>query len=176
MENKNYFTADEYLSQLKLMYKSYFDLEENKEIADKKFDLYAFSHVQNEKYFASKKLKIWEYTKYDHCLIDINNKNNLIPDEDFLKNTIDEIIDPHRNHKQSYITIVNIRENSFTEKEINKIQNFSYSKSFLLGFKGWCDVRLIAVDLSNNKVYTNQEGEKVADNYQPERFKKAKSS
>ncbi|RCW48666.1 MULTISPECIES: hypothetical protein [unclassified Halanaerobium] len=176
MKTKNYFTAYEYLNQLKLMYKSYFDLEENKEIANKKFDLYAFAQIKNEKYFASRKLKIWEYTQYDHCLIDINNRNKLIPDKNFLKNTIEKIVDPHRNHMQSYITFVNIRENSFTEKEINEINNFSYSKSFLLGFKGWCDVCLIAVDLSNNKVYTNQKGKKVADNYQPERFIKAKSS
>ena len=176
MKNRNHFTVDEYISQLKLMYESYFDLEENKEIADKKFDLYAFSHVKNQKYFASKKLKIWEYAKYDHCLIDKKNKNKLIPEEDFLKNTIDEIIDPHRNHKQSYITIIKISKSPFNEKEIKKIQDFSFSKSFLLGFRGWCDIRLIAVDLSENKVYSNQEGKKVADNYQPKRFIKAKSS
>ncbi|MGM0438386.1 MAG: hypothetical protein ACQEQD_08945 [Bacillota bacterium] len=170
MKNENQFTADEYLDQLKLMYKSYFDLEENKEIADKKFDLYAFSHVQNQKYFASKKLKIWEYAKFDHCLIDKNNENELIPDEDFLKKAMDELIDLNRNHKQSYITIVKISENPFNENEIEKIKDFSFSKSFLLGLKGWCDTRLIAVDLAENEVYTNEEGKKVADNYQPERF------
>ena len=176
MKNENYFTSDEYLNQLKLMYKSYFDLEKNKKILNKKFDLYAFSHVKNQKYFASKKLKIWEYTKYDHCLIDAHNKHKLIPDETFIKNCIDQLIEPHRNHKQSYITFIKIQETPFTEKEIENIKNFSFSKSFFLGFKGWCDIRLLAVDLSQNKVYTNQAAQKIADNYQPQRFIKSQSS
>ncbi len=177
MVKKN-FSTSEYIDNLKKMYKSYFNLEKNKVIADKKFDLYAFSHVQNQKYFASKKLKIWEYAKYEHCLIEKNDENNknLIPNKDFLKNAIDELIELHRNHKQSYLSIIKIREDEFSDKEIDEIKNFSYSKSFYLGFKGWCDLRLIAIDLKNNKVYSNQEGEKVKENYQPEKFLNLKSS
>ncbi|MGM0411362.1 MAG: hypothetical protein ACQEQF_11470, partial [Bacillota bacterium] len=159
--------------------KSYFNLEENKVIANKKFDLYAFSHIQNQKYFANKKFKIWEYAKYEHCLIKKNTKDdseNLIPNKDFFKKAIDELVEVHRNHKQSYLSIIKIRESEFNENEINKIENLSFSKSFYLGFKGWCDLRLIAVDLKNNKVYSNQEGEKVKDNYQPEKFLNLKSS
>ena len=178
MKTKNYLKADEYLQQLKSMYRSYFDLQENKEIAGRNFDLYAFSHIQNEKYFASKKIKIWEYAKYEHCLIkNITSKSNeLIPDKNFLNKTIDELVELHRNHKQSYITIVNISEKSLSNKEIEKIQNFSFSKSFLLGFRGWCDIRLITVDLQNNKVYVNKKAQKVKDNYHPERFLNAKTS
>ena len=176
MKSKNNLTADEYINQLKLMYKSHFDLEKNKKIANKKFKLYAFSHIKNKKYFANKKLKIWEYTKYEHCLVNKYDKNKLIPSEKFIKKSIDNIINVNRNHKQSYITFVKVSETPFNEKEITNIQKFSFSKSFLLGFKGWCDIRLIAVDLSNNKVYTNQEGKKVVDNYQPKRFMKFKSS
>ena len=176
--NENMINAEEYINNLKEMYRSYFDLKENTEIADKKFDLYAFSHIKNEKYFATESLKIWEYAKYEHCLINKINtsESNLLPDKNFLKNAVDEVIELHRNHKQSYLTLIKISENGIDQDQVENIQNFSYSKSFYFGFRGWLDLRLIVVDLKNNKVYTNEEGNKVKNNYKIQRFIKEKSS
>ncbi len=165
----------EYIQQLKSMYTSYFNLEKDKEIAGKHFDLYGFSHIKNEKYFASKSITLWKYSQYEHCLIDTNS-NNLLPDRDFLKKAVDELVELNPSHKQSYLSIIKVSSKPYSKEDIEKIQKFCFSKTFFLGLRGWCDLRLIAVDLENYRVYANKKGQPVKDNYQPERFIRAKSS
>lgn len=178
MKQKIMMSTDEYIDQLKMIYKNRFDLKENKKIAEKDIDLYAFAHIKNKKYFATKSIKIWEYANYEHCLVTkiSNPEDNILPDKNFLDKTVDQLVELHRGHKQSYITLVKITNQNLDKSTIDKIAGFSYSKTFTFGFKGWCDLRLIIVDLKNNRVYTNQEGEKVKDNYLPERFIKEKTS
>ena len=183
-------SAKEYINQLKMMYRSQFDLEDNKEICGQIFDLYGFSHIKNKKYFASKEIKIWEYAQFEHCLIQkgtdasnrfsaeskITSADSLLPGEGFLEKAVDQLVEPNMNHKQSFITYINVVENGISNNLINKIKEFSYAKSFAFGFMGWCDIRVIVVDLANNKVFANKKGEKVKHNYLPERFIKEKTS
>ena len=214
MSEKKIMSAEEYIHQLKMMYRSQFDLKADKEICGRSFDLYGFSHIKNKKYFASKEIKIWEYAQFEHCLVqketsvsnnpsterkissadkgkipssterEISSTNenkifspdDLLPDDNFLENTIDQLVEPNMNHKQSYITYIKVVENGIPDNLIKNIKRFSYSKSFALGFMGWCDIRLIIVDLANNQVFANKKGEKVKHNYLPERFIKARTS
>ncbi len=58
-----------------------------------------------------------------------------------------------------------VTTSGFSEEAVNFAKKFKFSKSFLLGIKGWCDIRLILVDLKGEKLYSNQRGKGVLSAY-----------
>lgn len=162
----------EYLERLKDLYKYNFDLEEDPVIAGREFDLYAFSEIQHEQYFASRSIKIWSYNNYEHCLVKkINSaEESMLAGRDYYQELIDELVEPHRGHRQSYITLVEIREQVLSLDLIQEVEEFSLGKSFWLGIRGWCDVRLILVDLAEGRLIVNREAEDISDYYRPQKL------
>ncbi|MFW5788025.1 MAG: hypothetical protein ACOC21_01055 [Halanaerobiales bacterium] len=162
-------TANEYFKALIEFYKYNFDLEKDKSVLEERYDLYAESRVENEQYFATRSIKIWSYNNYEYCLVKKSNKiDDKIFKRNFFKKLTSELVDPHRGHKQSYITYVQILETTLPDRIISKIKGFNYSRSFWFGFRGWCDARLIFVDLSQKEVYTSHKANEVRKYYLPQ--------
>lgn len=159
-------TAEEYIDKLDEMYYSYFDLFYDKEIAGFNFDLYGFCQLENERYVATRSIKIWQYSDYEHCLVTSKKEftAELLQDK-FFDQVLEELVEVHPGHHQTYITYVQIVDSALNPKEIMQVKDFKYSRSYWLGIRGWCDVRVIVVDLEKNKLYVNKEGEEVAENY-----------
>ena len=65
----------------------------------------------------------------------------------------------------TFLTGVMVSEKGFSQEVIQNAQKFKYSKDFLFTLKGWCDIRLILVDLERNEIITNKKGREVKKNY-----------
>ena len=158
--------SKEYFYKLDEMFYHYFDLYLNKDLAGRQFDLYGYCRMDNEKYIATRSVKIWEFIDYEHVMVKISDKF-LIDNfsKNFLDKLVEELVNPHSNHHQSYLTLVSIVNAEVNKENINWINKFKYSKSFLFGIRGWCDIRLIVVDIISDFIYTNQAGEKIVESY-----------
>ncbi len=157
-----------YLDMLMDMYYNYFDLYEEKEVAGELFDLYAYCEITNERYMGTRSLKIYQYNDFEHSLVRSGEKfSREYIEDDFFARCIDELVEVQSGHHQSYLTYVQIVSTPLTEAEISLVENYSYSTSFWLGLRGWCDLRLIAVDLAGMEVYANQAAQEVVENYKP---------
>jgi len=166
--------SSDYLEKLKQSYRSFFDVYTDKEINDELFDIYAKSNIRNEKYLGVKSLKIWGYENNEHCLVKTYSSKIDEKDVDelehFLRGCIDILVEPHLEHMSSVITCVVVTTEGCSKKAVKKAEKLKISRVFAFGFKGWCDVRLILVDLKHNAVYTNKKGKEVINFYKPDRL------
>lgn len=167
-ESKVNLTGRKYIELLYYLYRANFDIKGEQELAGKSFDYYAFCEIANEKYLGHKSVKIYSYNDYEHCFVDNQPDLNLnFLTEEFFYNSIDELIENRRNHHQSYLTFILVVEGGVSKEAAEEIKNINLSKSFWFGIRGWVDLRLIVVDLDDNSVYANNEGQDVMENYNP---------
>ncbi|MFW6301847.1 MAG: hypothetical protein ACOC1W_04900 [Bacillota bacterium] len=158
--------AREYFNKIDEMLYHYFDLTLDKEIAGRSFDLYGFCRLDNERYIATRSVKIWEFIDYEHVLVRIvEDFSTDFYHQGFLEELVEELVDPHPNHHQTYITLVEIVKKELGQEDIQWIRKFKYSRTFRLGLRGWCDVRLVVADISQEQVYTNKAGQEIYESY-----------
>lgn len=161
----------EYLKKIELEFQQYYDIKEPPDYLPFNVDIYAAFFQRNEKYFGSKKVNLWRLTTNEHIFLKSYNQLNLQEVElmvDTLKKSIEVLIEPSSEHMKTYITGVFIIEknNNLSLELIEYINKFKFSKVFKFYLHGWCDLRLILIDLSSSKVYTSREGREVKNFYQ----------
>jgi len=158
-----------YLDKLCERYKSYFDVHRDYELLGEKLDIFAEYKVHSEKYFLFKSAVVFSFDNFEYCLAKCFNSEISINDLDnysnYLINAVNKIVKPSSEHMSTYLSGIIISEKGFTQEVITKAQKFKYSKEFLFTLKGWCEVRLILVDLKRNDVITNKQGKKVEKSY-----------
>jgi hypothetical protein len=158
-----------YLDKLSQRYKSYFDVHSDYELLGEKLDIFAEFRVHSEKFFLVKSVKVFSFDNFEYCLVKCFNHEISINDLDnysnYLINVTNKIVKPNSEHMSTFLSGIIISEKGFSQEVIAKAQKFKYSKDFLFTLKGWCDVRLILVDLARNDVITNSSGKKAKGNY-----------
>lgn len=159
-----------YIKKLSEKLSKNFDIHNNYEFDNLIFDLFAKSSIRNEKYFATKKTIIYAFENNELCFVkysenfDNENYNEYI---NKLKNYIKNQIDPDTEHMSTMITGIIVVDKIYNRNLINKIRKFKYHKGFAFGFKGWLDMRLILVELEEEKVFGSKKAKKVEKFYQP---------
>lgn len=159
-----------YLDMLSDRYARYFDVQRNYELLDNKLDIFAEYRVKNEKYFLMKSAVIYSFDNFEYCLAKCF-KDGITADElqqftDYLIKAVKQIVKPSTEHMSTFLSGVIVSEKGFSNEVIEKAQSFKYSKDFLFTLKGWCDVRLILVDLEGNEIITNKKAKEVRKNYE----------
>jgi len=62
---------------------------------------------------------------------------------------------PVKNHMYSDITVVLLSREPVPATIQKVIRQYRFSRSYLFTLRGWCDGRIVAVDLAENSVYGN---------------------
>ena len=167
----------DYLEIIEKRLQRNFDLNTNQRILDQQINLYAKSEIQNESYFASKKVKVWRAEMYEYCFVKVYESldDKSIRDfQNFLISAVDYFVKPHTEHMSSTITGI-IAADDIPEHLEKVISGFKYRKSYSFSFKGWADVRLLAVSLRSNRVMSNKKGKEVENFYLPYKIGEKKS-
>jgi hypothetical protein len=161
-------TQDEYIEYLQRKFERHFDIERNITLHGEIIDLHAKFRNISGRTFITKKDVIDRCENYEYCYI---KKFNNVTEEEvadygrLLKRIVDEGIEPGRDHMSTYITGV-IAANSINEIARKAIGKYSYSKAYSFYLRGWCDVRLICINLDNNEIITNKSGKRVKKVYE----------
>lgn len=163
-----------YLRDLEERYKYYYEVERNKEILGVKLDIFAQSSTEHFRQVLTKKIKIDQHYTKEYAMVKtlkrIGDKSEVENFSKFIKSLVNELVVPSVNTMYTIINGVLIATSGFSEEAINFAEKFKFSKSFLLGLKGWCDIRLILIDLKGQKLYSNKKGEEVLSAYKVESF------
>ena len=93
------------------------------------------------------------------------NKNEVEEFSQFLISSINKLSPPSVDTMSTILNGILVSTSGFSEEAIRFGEKFKFSKSFLLGIKGWCDIRLILVDLKEEKLYSNKKGTEVLSAY-----------
>ncbi|GAB4112179.1 MAG: hypothetical protein Kow00103_00850 [Candidatus Caldatribacteriota bacterium] len=162
-------TKDIYLRELEKRYRYYYEIEKNKEILGEIVDIFASSSIEHFRNILTKKIKIDKYYTKEYAIVRV--KDALIDQEkiekftNFLKSVLNNLICPSTEVMSTTLSGVLITNIGFSEEAINFGQKFKFSRSFWLGIKGWCDIRLILIDLKEEKFYSNNKGKEILTAY-----------
>jgi len=158
-----------YLRDLEERYKYYYELERDKEISDLKVDIFALSSTEHFRQALTKNIKIDQHYTKEYAVVKVENrsidKSDVEEFSKYLKSLINKLFTPSVDIMSTIITGVLVSTSGFSEEALSFTKKFKFSKSFLLGIKGWCDIRLILVDLKEEKLYSNQKGKEVLSAY-----------
>jgi len=164
--------AQSYLKTLNNRYKRYFDVFENHHLAGARFDLYASFYMKGEKYVLSKKFKIYSLENNEHCLLKVFPSEITRKDvhhfAEVVVQTIDKLVEPHLDHMKTIITGVLVASHGTTSDCQKFVKGYRHSKPFMLYLKGWCEVRLVLVDLKEDSVICHPKNQEVIPLYKPE--------
>ena len=159
-----------YLESLKKKYQRYFDIEENVSVGNIPIDLFAKSHVRNEKFFASKSVTLYAFENNEYCYAKAFQKltfEDVVSFVNVLKKQITDQGNVKEDHMSSTFTGILITHSIIDPTLVSYIKKFNYQKSYLLGLKGWSDVRLVLVNLETDEVVTSKKAKDVKKLYLP---------
>lgn len=160
----------EYRDLMKKRLMGNFDISENREYGGYNLDLFAVSNIRTERYFATKKVKVYAMENDEFCMIkyfDMITEDIVDAFISMLINSIDDMVKIRDDHMSTTITGVIVTETLDDKALEKKIKRFSHQKSYAFGFKGWVDVRLILVDIQGKRVVASKKAVKVENFYRP---------
>ena len=158
-----------YLKDLEERYRYYYEVEKNKEISGVKLDIFALSSTEHFRQVLTKGIKIDQHYTKECAAVKAEKrfieKKEVEEFSKYLKSLMDKPFSPSVNIMSTIINGILVSSSGFSEEAVNFTKKFKFSKSFLLGIKGWCDIRFILVDLKEEKLYSNQKGKEVLSAY-----------
>jgi hypothetical protein len=159
----------QYLEELAKRYHAHYNVETNKVIAEKQLDIYAISIIKHFRNILTKKIQFDQY--HEREMILVKGFDQFVQDEDtkdfsqFLISVARELVVPSFDVMSHTINGIIVSSQGFSGEARETAQRFRYAKTFCLGIKGWCDIRLLLIDIKNNHVYCNAKGKEVASVY-----------
>lgn len=158
-----------YLDKLEKRYQAHYNVERNKIVTGKELDIYAISIIEHFRHILTKKIKIDHYQEREIILV--KGFEQLIQAEEieefsrYLIAANKELVVPSFDIMSHALNGIIISSRGFSKEAIKYAQRFKYGKTFCLGIKGWCDIRLLLIDINNNCLFCNAKGKQVAEVY-----------
>ena len=151
----------EYRQHLKNGLQTYFDIQEDYVLGKDKFEMFATFNQRNAKYMLLKNVEVYAFTNNEyifHKKLDRTFEDSDIKWLDnFLDKHINEIVVYDKEHMSSTVTF--IFEADMPHPDIQKkISKYKYYKSFMFGFKGWVNAKLMLIDPTRSSGITNKLG------------------
>ncbi len=161
---------EKYLQLIKDRLRQYFDIEEPYHYEHRQFDFYAKSDIRNERYFASKKIKVYAIENIEHVFVqclDTLTEKELEAFWQVMVKAAEELPEPHEEHMSTIISGIIVLPDGPEENLLPLIRKKKHEKSFMLGLKGWVYIRLIVVNLHQKNLAHNKRGKEVKALYSP---------
>lgn len=162
-------TLPEYLNELTKRYQLHYNVETNKIISGQKVDIFALSVIDHYRNVLTKKIKIDNYQEREIILVrgfkDLVEEREMNDFSQFLTKVTQKMVTPSFDVMSHIINGIIVSSQGFSPDVISTAQKFKYSKTFFLGIKGWCDVRLLLIDIKNSSVFCNAKGREVVPVY-----------
>ncbi|MBQ9021501.1 MAG: hypothetical protein IJ113_05755 [Eggerthellaceae bacterium] len=107
-----------------------------------------------------KRAKLWEVDSHEYIFFQTVDTLDADTFEDWLSYMCEHGVKkakPQPNHMSSNITLVLIAD-STSDDVAKAVRKARFRKNFKFGLEGWADLKLAAIDLANQRVYTNGAG------------------
>lgn len=159
-----------YLERILNEYRKKFDIYENYKIDNEIIDAYGYFNSQNEKYFLTREVQLWETRGFEHIFFIQRENLNMETLEKFLS-FIPNKIEPDlirrgkkyadRNHMYSYVTLIFITNNIDDIEMKKRIKKYKFERNYLFLIRGYIQSRIVLIDLERKEITTNKMGKKL---------------
>lgn len=154
-------TLDEALEKALIGYKRYYNIK--REDATPPFEAEAVFNSHNEQYFLVKAAKVADIDSNEYVFFKIKDHITLNDVCEYDKIAWEEGLSriiPSASHRNSDVTLVLIADR-FDQDAYEAIKKMKHYKSYRLGFQGWSNYRLVAVELLLKRVVYNRQGQSL---------------
>lgn len=147
-------------ARLLAAHEAYFDVERDCEVCGRRFDGHARFREDASRYVLSKRAKLWSVHVDEHILftcvkrLDAECLDELVA---FMTTDALRLVHPDAEHMTTYLSLVVIAE-SAADEALRAAAKTKFRKNFAFGFRGWCDLRVAAVDVSRRRIVANVRG------------------
>jgi hypothetical protein len=146
-----------YLESLKKRLGHRFDIYENTDQTEQLgVDLLATYSLRDEKHMLTRKITLYALEEYEHCLVHVFEQELTLQQAaqfaEGVSRSMALMVHPHHDHKRTILTGVLIAEQGCQEAVKNFVARYHREKIFQCYMKGWCEVRLVLVDLCGGTV------------------------
>lgn len=151
------------LERLLASHETWFDVYRDYEFGGRVFPGYAEFHSHGEQYVLVKRAKLWEVDAFEYlffALADDLDQAGLDDLVAFMKEQSITKVHPDPNHMTSYLSLV-IIANTVADDVKKAARKTRFRKNFALGIRGWADLRLAVLDISDGSVTTNPQGREM---------------
>lgn len=157
-------SGEAFLERLLNIYRSSYDLQAPFDLEGSRYDAYGFCKVTNAKYVLVKKAELWQTICYEHAFFKVLHDFSLAELDSFLRQVQDQIepqmvrkgqASMEKNHMYSDITGIFVCEQPLDREIQRKIRSARFYKSYQFSFRGYCQLRLLAVDLQDRQLVCN---------------------
>lgn len=145
-------------------YRQSFDITEDYTIGSTVYDAYGYCNITNSKYVLVKKAELWRALCFEHVFFRQMPEVKPSDIETFLEQTIDYIEpalvrkgekNPVKDHMYSYVTGIFICEDGISRETAACVKKSRFHRDYMLSIRGYCDLRLMVIDLKNGKITGN---------------------
>lgn len=148
-----------YLDNLSGVFKKNFQLYKDIVIFNKRLNLYGKYKDIGGRTFITRNDVIDKFEIYEHCLVQSYNAlryEDLVEFSNYLKDMTIKLVKPNGEHKSSIITGIVVSKADISNDIRNYTKKFKYNKYYKFTLHGWSTVKLVVIDLYNNKIITNK--------------------
>lgn len=148
------------IERLLAAHEAWFDVERNHRFAGRVFPGYAEFHSTASQYVLVKRAKLWEASAHEYLFfcemprLDAAALDELVS---FMTTEALTKVQPGPNHMSSFLSLVVVAD-TVDEVAARQVRATRFRKNFSFGFRGWADMRLAVVDVSQGRVHTNGQG------------------
>lgn len=155
-------------------YSQSFDITKEYAVGSTVYDAYGYCNITNSKYVLVKKAELWRALCFEHVFFRKTSSLTASDIDTFLKHTA-QYIEPvlvrkgrkhtEKDHMYSYITGIFICENGISAEIARLIKKKKFHKNYMLSICGFCELRLLAVDLKNGRIIGNSAARDLVKDY-----------
>ncbi|MBR3756343.1 MAG: hypothetical protein IKK48_04460 [Firmicutes bacterium] len=145
-------------------YRQSHDIKENFRIEDTYYDAYGFCNITNAKYVLVKKAELWRALNFEHVFfktVDFLEADDI----DGFRKQLKEYIEPNlvrkggktmeKDHMSTHVDCIFLCEKGITPDAAKVVKKVRFFKDYMLSIRGFCDLRVVAVDLAKGRVIGN---------------------
>lgn len=148
-------------------YKRYYNIKKGKDVLPP-FAAEAVFHSHDEQYILVKSAKLSELESREYAFfateerLDAERAAQL--DEKAWNEGLSRVV-PHRNHRNTDITLVIVAE-TVTKEAVSFIKKLYHYKSYRMGLQGWSNYRIVVLENSSGLLTYNRRGRELKKLYQ----------
>ena len=164
-------TLESYYTSLTNRLQKSFDITEQVQLDQYSYDFKADLNIRNEKFILLPEIKLYGFENNEYFLVRREEDlrlGSLRKELDYLQSKLKEIAPPAKEHMSSEVSLVVITESNVPVDVEKFAGKFFRQKSYALGFKGWADLNVIVVSLSDGRVIAHKKNKKTAAFFKPD--------
>lgn len=162
------------LDKMLRYYEGYFDLEKPFAVGHTVYNAYGYFQMTNTKYVLTREAQLWRTCLFEHLFFKLVDAFTDEKMDEYQQGICDELEPefvrkggkyPPPDHMSTCLTHVFICSQAVTKNVARRIRGYKFRRYYRFALRGYCEGRLLVIDLEKRTIYGNSSAKKIMKNY-----------